>query len=174
MRTLKRDRNEIGRGNKVADGRQCERRYLTEIMIGVLATLTEVLRSFFFFSKNIPPRPSSLTSLAKPPSPIHEYSLCTWRQYFLSVPSNRPHLKSFTVVFSRPNMSVLRQTHPVHFLPPYFFTIHLILSSHLRLCLASGFPPSGSCVCVSFLPYMAHTLPCNSPWRGRPGKEYEL
>ena len=54
-------------------------------------------------------------------------------------------------------MSVLTQTHPVHFLPSYFFTTHLILSSHLRLGLANGVLPSGSCVCVSFLPYMAHT-----------------
>ena len=73
-----------------------------------------------------------------------------------------------------PAKYVCTQKHPVHFLPSHFFTTHLTLSSHLRLDLASGVLPSGSYVCVSFLPYMAHNIPCNSPWRGRPGKEQEF
>ena len=48
MTTLKWDWNEIGKENKVADRRQCERRCLIEIMTGVSAKLTEVLRSFSF------------------------------------------------------------------------------------------------------------------------------
>jgi hypothetical protein len=41
--------------------------------------LTEVLRIFFsfFLKKNIPPYPSSLTSVSKPPSHVNEYSLST-------------------------------------------------------------------------------------------------